>query len=426
MLINLHIIFIESKLNQNKMRLKLKQLTFIIAIALFAYSCNNDDNQPNNGSSAVTKRQVIDNYANIVYQSYLDSHTTAVTMQNAINTFIATPTAQNFEAAKTAWLNAREVYGQTETYRECTGPIDTKNAAATPWGLDNEGQLNAWPIDEGYIDYIQAGTEPYAGTYTSIISDTSVTISEANLATLNEADGDKSISTGWHAIEFLLWGQDNTLPNQDMPGLRTYTDYTTAANADRRGQYLQVVTNLLVSDLQALVSTWNTNGTYRNVFNNLDEDTALKQLINGAFFIAGDELSSERIIAPVNSVDGIDGLGQEDEHSCFSDNTHRDIFANAQGVYNVVFGKYNTITGASFYDLVKQVDATQAQKLKDAADEAMAKVNAVANNAQPFDYLITQETSTDATFGVVMQSVKALQDWADEISASATAIGISL
>ena len=401
--------------------------TILSAFVLFVIcACSSDDDTTTINPNTVTRNAVIENYAAVVYQSYLDSYNTAVTMQTSINTFVDSPTAANFNSAKSTWLAAREVYGQTEAYRECNGPIDTDQTGGSPWGLGNEGQLNAWPIDESYIDYVAVGTEDYANSYTSIISDASVTISEDNLASLNEGTNDKSISTGWHAIEFLLWGQDNTMPNEDKAGLREYTDYSTAADASRRGLYLKTVTNLLVSDLQALVNTWNTGGVYRTTFSGLNESIALKQLINGAFFIAGDELSSERIIAPVDSTDGIGGLGQEDEHSCFSDNTHRDIFANAKGVYNVIFGEYGTVSGASFYDLVKQANPTQAAKLKTASDMAMAKVNAVANNAQPFDYLITQESSTDANLGVVMQSVQALQDWADEISASASAIGISL
>ncbi|SFC39494.1 putative iron-regulated protein [Algibacter lectus] len=404
------------------MKFKLFNPLYLFTLTLFVASCSSDDDGGDT-SESIEKSAVIENYAKLVYQSYLDSYTGAVSLQTAVDVFIETPTDANFTAAKTAWLSARDIYGQTEAYRECNGPIDTENEA---WSVGNEGQLNAWPIDESYIDYVASGTEAYAGSFTSIISDTSVTIDEATLASLNEETTDKSISTGWHAIEFLLWGQDNTLPSEDLPGQREYTDYTTADDADRRADYLQAATDLLVSDLNALTTTWAPNGTYRTVFEALDEDVALKQFINGAFFIAGDELSSERIIAPVDSTDGIDGLGQEDEHSCFSDNTHKDIWANAQGVYNVVFGAYGNVSGDSFYDLVKEKDAAQAEKLKDAADEAMAKVNAIANNSEPFDYLITLENSTDANFGVVMQSVVALQDWADEISASATVIGINL
>jgi putative iron-regulated protein len=404
------------------MKLKTTNLLYLLTLSLFVISCSNDDDGGEQ-TETVEKSAVVENYANLVYESYLDSYNGAVSLQTAIDVFIETPTDANFTLAKEAWLSARDYYGQTEAYREANGPIDTESET---WSLGNEGQLNAWPIDESYIDYIESGTEAYAGSFTSIISDTSVTIDEATLASLNEETTDKSISTGWHAIEFLLWGQDNTTPSEDLPGQRAYTDYTTADNADRRAQYLEAATALLVSDLNALVTTWAPSGAYRSVFEALDEDVALKQFVNGAFFIAGDELSSERIIAPVDSTDGIDGLGQEDEHSCFSDNTHNDIWANAQGVYNVIFGSYGSVSGDSFYDLVKASDADQAEKLKDAADEAMEKVNAIANNAEPFDYLITLESSTDAEFGVVMQSVVALQDWADEISASATVIGISL
>ncbi|WP_136467394.1 imelysin family protein [Flagellimonas onchidii] len=406
---------------------KIKTLASYALFGLLITSCSSDDD--NNGGEetpSITQAEVIANHANIVYQSYLDSYNAALTMQTAINDFVDNPTQEGFDAAKEAWLAAREPYGQTEAYRETNSPVDVDESGSSPWGIGNEGQMNAWPIDESYIDYVAVGTESHAGDYASIISDANITIDEATLAQLNEEENDKSISTGWHAVEFLLWGQDNTSPSDDLPGQREFTDYTTADNADRRGEYLKVSTSLLINDLKDLVDTWNTGGAYRTIFEDLDEAVALKQLINGAFFIAGDELSAERMIAPVDSTDGIDNSGQEDEHSCFSDNTHRDIFANTAGVYNVVFGKYGDISGSSFYDLVKQEDEAQAAKLKEAADEAIAKVNIIANNAQPFDFLITQESSTDATFGPVMQAVVALQTWGDEISASASVIGINL
>jgi len=264
------------------MKFKLTNLLYLLTISLVFVACSNDDD---GGEDTVTleKSAVIENYANLVYQSYLDSYTGAVALETAIDVFIETPTDANFTAAKEAWLTARDFYGQTEAYREANGPIDTESET---WSLGTEGQLNAWPIDESYIDYVASGTEAYAGSFTSIISDTSVTIDEATLASLNEETTDKSISTGWHAIEFLLWGQDNTTPSEDLPGQRAYTDYTSADDADRRADYLKAATDLLVSDLNALVTTWAPGGTYRLVFESLDEDVALKQFVNGAFFIA--------------------------------------------------------------------------------------------------------------------------------------------
>ncbi|NRD20428.1 hypothetical protein HNV08_10255 [Winogradskyella eckloniae] len=399
-----------------------KHSILLLALSLsLVFACSDDDDN-NSSNNDVSKSEVVANYADIVYQSYLDSYNTAVTMQTAIETFVANPTETTFTAAKDAWLAAREPYGQTEVFREANGPVDTESDS---WSLGTEGQMNAWPIDESYIDYVANGTEDYAGDYGSIISDTSVTINAATIAGLNEGVDDKSISTGWHAIEFLLWGQDNTAPAEDLAGQRSYTDYTTAANADRRALYLTVSTDLLVNDLLDLVNTWAVGGTYRTVFESLDTDTALQQAINGAFFIAGDELSSERMIAPVDSTDGINASGQEDEHSCFSDNTNRDVYANAQGVINVIYGSYGSIDGPSFYDLVSQADATQALALQTAATDAMTKINIIGDNALPFDYLITQE-ATDDLSGPVMQAVEALFTLADEISASASVIGINL
>ncbi|MEM1337119.1 MAG: imelysin family protein [Bacteroidota bacterium] len=396
---------------------KLHYPACIVILLLVCQSCS---------EPKIPKEAVVANYANMVYQSYNDSYQEALKMQTAINAFLEDPTEEGLEAAKVAWLVAREPYGQTEVYRETNSPIDVEESETTPWGIANEAQMNAWPIDESYIDYAAEGTESHAGIYTGIIADTSVVISQELLKDLNEKDTDKSISTGWHAIEFLLWGQDLTLPEEDKPGMREYIDYTSAPDAERRSQYLKIATDLLVADLKKLVDTWSEGGTYRTVFEGLETNQALSQLVHGTFFMSGDELSSERMIAPVDSTDGVDGSGQEDEHSCFADNTHRDIYVNMLGINNVLFGTYDTITGPSFYDLVKQADAEQAEKLKVAADEAMARVQVIADHAKPFDYLITQESSSDPEFGPVMQSVVALQELGDQISVSGNTIGISL
>jgi len=392
-------------------------------------SCSDDDSNITTPSLTVSKEAVVLNHATMVAKNYSDSYDKAVILQTKVNTFIATPTAAGLTAAKQAWLDARESYGQTEVYRETNSPIDVEQSANTPWGIENEGQLNAWPCDEGYIDYVQAGTEAYAGSHSGgIIAGVDV-INTALITSANEGgtgSPEKNVSTGWHAIEFLLWGQDNTAPIDDLAGQRPFTDYTTEGNAARRKTYLQTATDLVVADLLALKNTWAVGGTYRTVFDALDKNVALKQFINGAKFIAGEELSSERMIAPVNSTGGINNSGQEDEHSCFSDNTHRDIYANAQGVFNVIYGTYGSIEGASFYQLVLQVDAVQAGKLKAAADAAKIKINAIANHTKPFDLLIVEENSTDSPLGPVMQGVKALQTLGDEISASASVIGINL
>ena len=215
-----------------------------LSIALF--SCSSDDDEEITPVPSVSKEAVITNYANIAYQSYNDSYNSAVNLKSVLDDFITTPTQAGFDASKIAWFAAREIYGQTEAYRGANGPIDTPNQ---PWSIDNEGQMNAWPMEEALVDYVAIGSEGEgAGTYDfNIISDISIVINAASISSYNEFENNEaSVTTGWHAIEFLLWGQDNTLPSENLAGQREFTDYTTADNADRRAQYLSVVTDLLI------------------------------------------------------------------------------------------------------------------------------------------------------------------------------------
>jgi putative iron-regulated protein len=353
-------------------------------------------------------KTIIIDYGEIIAQNYADNYSTAIILQNKINDFVASPSATSLNNARNAWLEARESYGQSEVARESGTAIDTDQSATTSWGIGSEGQINAWPIDEGYIDYIQAGSEAYAGNFNGgIIADRTINITEELLKNSNEGGTgatDKNISTGWHAIEFLLWGQDETAPIEDKAGQREFTDYTTAENADCRKQYLTTVTNILLNDLKV---TWAAGGAFRNYFNNLEVNDAMTIMLTGATFIAGAELSEERMIIPV-------------------DNTHRDVYTNAQGVFNVIYGRYASINGASFYELVRQTNPEQAKQLNDAYLNAKTKIDAIANSTKPFDLLIVEENSTDSPFGPVMQGAIALKEFSNQISASAQLLGITL
>lgn len=375
--------------------------------------------------NADLKTNVVKNYSKIVYASYEDSYNKAVDLQTALNTLVATPTQSNFDAAKAAWKAAREPYGQTEAYRFYDGPIDDADGP--------EGALNAWPLDENYIDY----TLNTSGTVvnTGIIHDltTYPTISGATLASLNEQGGEKNISIGYHAIEFLLWGQDyiDVNTNLGQGGNRSYTDYTnTSTNYARRGEYVKACAQLLIDDLAKLKAEWAEGGAYRTSFEALPTDEALAKILTGIGVLSKSELAGERMFTALeaNAVDN----PQEDEHSCFADNTHRDIITNAQGISNVLAGTYVRTTGTtvgnaaySIYALLTVVKPeivnTSATSLKTLNTSAMAKVNAMP---VPFDKTVTEENVADN--GPVLQAVTALQNQGDKIAEAATALGLSI
>uniref|UniRef100_UPI003565E8B1 imelysin family protein n=1 Tax=Halobacteriovorax sp. TaxID=2020862 RepID=UPI003565E8B1 len=270
-------------------------------------------------SSASFASSVAEKYADHVLEMYTESLERAIQLDSDLKTFVESPNLFNHVTAKLSWINAREVYGQTEAFRFYSGPIDSDEGP--------EGLLNAWPLDENYIDYVVGA--PNAG----IINNTQEypSITKELLISLNENDGEKNISTGYHAIEFLLWGQDLYKLGA---GRRGHEDYVvgSVANAQRRGEYLLVVSELLIKDLNYLVSAWSKGNpsNYRAEFLALPSEKSLQNIFKGIVFMSGDELSGERMYV------AYDTRGQEDEHSCFSDMTHKDIEWNFQGVVNVI------------------------------------------------------------------------------------------
>ena len=346
------------------------KLPFIALMIAAASGCADAEEATDRGLPANTA-DAVGTYAQIVQASYEDSLETARTLQAAVEAFVAQPSGETLSAARQAWLGSREPYLQTEVYRFYEGPID--NAADGP-----EGLINAWPLDELYIDY--GAADPEAG----LINDPSQTIDGEELESLNEQGGEKNIATGYHAIEFLLWGQDQS---DSGPGDRPYTDYlegdeATAPNGDRRGQYLLTVTELLVGHLEDLVKAWAADeDNYRRSFENVGDEEALTRILTGMIVLSGFETGGERLQTAYDSSD------QEDEHSCFSDNTHRDMVQDVRGVQNVWLGQYertdgDRVEGVAIRDVVRAHDVGLADELDTAIQQSLADAEALE---PPFD-----------------------------------------
>ena len=353
------------------------------------------------GPTETELKAVTAHYAALVSANYGDALSAAEALDEAIAAFVAAPSETTLTAAKTAWLAAREPYGQTEAFRFYGGPIDDADTGP-------EGDINAWPLDEAVIDYVEG--QPNAG----IINDATAfpTIDAALLRDKNEDGGtsEVSITLGFHAIEFLLWGQDLA---EDGPGARPVADYVDAANADRRKAFLQIASDLLIEDLGTLVDAWAPNQTnYRASFVALSGREGLRRILTGAGVLSNGELAGERMDVALDTRD------QEDEHSCFSDNTHRDIITNAQGIRNVLSGSYGTLTGPSVLALLDAHAPTLEGKLSAELDASISLATAIP---VPFDRAI----ATDAGRTAVQATITALRTQSDTIVDAARALGIS-
>lgn len=310
---------------------------------------------------------VVAHYGRLVHASYTDTLAGAKELQVAVRAFVAAPDAARLDAARKAWLDAREWYGQTEAFRFYGGPIDDDKGP--------EGRINAWPMDESFVDGV-AG-KPDSG----LIGNPRFAITKRNLAAQNERGGEENIATGWHAIEFLLWGQDT---NPNGPGNRSADDFVDgkARNADRRRRYLDVVTELLVDDLTTVTKAWapDVKNNYRARFERGGNES-IRRIFVGLGSLSRGELAGERLEVALASQD------QEDEHSCFSDNTHRDVVNNALGIENVWLGRFKRrdgtlLEGPSLHDLVASKDEALAKRTSAQIAASVAAAQAIQ---PPFD-----------------------------------------
>ena len=354
---------------------------------------------------AALKAAVVANYAAGAHTLYANSLASARIMDEAISTFLADPTPASLEAAKRAWLSAREDYGPTEVFRFYGGPID--NEVDGP-----EGLINAWPMDEGYVDYVEGN--PAAGIIN--MPDEYPEITAELIISLNEEGGEANVSTGWHAIEFLLWGQDLS---PEGPGARPVEDYTTNPNADRRATYLRVTSQALLGNLQDMVDAWAPGqANYRAEFVSKPADEALVDIITGAGALSAGELAGERMNVAYSE------RSQEDEHSCFSDNTTRDIVGNAIGVQMVLTGDYGSVSGPGILDLFATQDEGLAERLR---REAADSVHQASRIPAPFDRHLTDDVPDSAPGRAqVLRTIEALERQADTIVEGSSAFGFSI
>lgn len=376
--------------------------------------------------------EVVAHYADIAAASYGDSLITAKALRTAIEALIAAPSDETLQAARDAWIAARVPYQQTEVFRFGNPVVD-----------DWEGRVNSWPLDEGLIDYVADGSavnEENSHAGLNVIATPKFTLSGAEVdastitpelisGTLHEADGiEANVASGYHAIEFLLWGQDlnGTGPGA---GARPFTDFDTGAactggNCDRRVAYLKAATDLLVSDLEYMVAQWGKGGAGR-VAVTADPNAGLLAMLTGMGSLSYGEQAGERMKLGLMLND------PEEEHDCFSDNTHNSHFYDGLGIRNVYLGQYTRvdgtqISGPSLADLVAASDAAVDARLRSELDASVAALQAIKTAAEGgFSYDQMLEAGNTQGEALIMRAVNALVTQTASIERAVTALGLS-
>lgn len=377
------------------------------------------------------KTGVLNTYADIAAAKYEDSFITAQLLNSAVDALISEPSAETLQAARTAWLRARVPYQQTEVYR-------FGNAIVDDW----EGKVNAWPLDEGLIDYVDVSyggpTDENPAATLNVIANPSFELGGASVDasaitpdflenTLHEADEvEANVATGYHAIEFLLWGQDLNGHEQGA-GSRPWTDYAegeacTGGNCGRRAEYLKAATELLVSDLEWMAAQWQEGGAARTQLL-ADENAGITAILTGMGSLSYGEQAGERMRLGLMLND------PEEEHDCFSDNTHNSHYYDGLGIQNVYLGEYvrvdgTLVSGEALADIVAASDADLDAEMKAKLATTMMALGRIKTAAEAgFYYDMMLERGNVAGEALVMGGVNALIDQTRSIERVVATLG---
>ncbi|MGP1354941.1 imelysin family protein [Roseicyclus sp.] len=381
---------------------------------------------------AQSPSDVLGTYSDIAAAIYEDSLISARALNDAVAALIAEPSAETLQAAREAWLEARVPYQQSEVYRFGNPIVD-----------DWEGRVNAWPLDEGLIDYV-AGT--YGGptdanlfAALNVVANPTFTLSGQEIDatvitpallrdTLHEADGvEANVATGYHAIEFLLWGQDLN-GHGDGAGERPWTDYAqgedcTNGNCDRRAAYLAAATELLVSDLEWMAAQWEDGGAARVALLE-DPQAGLAAMLSGMGSLSYGEQAGERMRLGLMLND------PEEEHDCFSDNTHNSHYYDGLGIRNVYLGAYvridgSLVSGPSLSDLVQAADADLDTEMRTHLSETMMALGRIKTAAEAgFAYDEMLARGNVAGEALIMGGVNALIEQTRSIERVVAELGL--
>ena len=359
------------------------------------------------GETAPSPEAVIAHYADMAQAIYGDSLTGARALQAAVDRLLAHPAPGTLDAARAAWRAARIPYLQSEGFR-------FGNAVVDAW----EPRVNAWPMDEGLIDYVA----PSYGTQSdlnplyalNLVAQTRIrigardvdasTIDTALLRRLQQAEGvETNVSTGYHAIEFLLWGQDLHGAGPGA-GERPATDYDLAhcthGACARRAAYLKAAAALLADDLAEMTADWAPGGKARAELLAKGPRGGLSEILTGLGSLSLGEMAGERMKLGLMLHD------PEEEQDCFSDNTHNSHYYDEVGIGELWRGRYvrpdgRVMGGPGVRAYAAAADPAAARRMDDAFAAALGHIAAIKQAADSgrmaYDQMLAPGNAEGAT-----------------------------
>jgi putative iron-regulated protein len=344
----------------------------------------------------------------LAFLTYQHATRDAQALEVAIDALLAKPNATTLAAARMAWKIGKASYQRTEWTRFADTPIDWPALGARPAGP--ELRLNAWPLNEAVIDYVKGAAD--AG----LVHRFDLPMTAANILASDQVGDESDVTTGWHAIEFLLWGQDFSATGA---GNRPAADFAlTDSSHQRRRDYLKLLVRMLVADLTTVRNEWDPADpeSYASKLSQLPAIEQLGRALQGATSLVMIELYGQRLTT------ALDSRSQEDEHSCFSDFTLEDLKADLAGIDAVLYAKDNDAPESSLLALLKWKNPDLANRL--VAQLALATTS-LSEVPAPFDQIIVSPEAAPGRKAAERAAI-ALQSLGVTLKACAESLGIQV
>ncbi|WP_240914050.1 imelysin family protein [Microbulbifer harenosus] len=175
----------------------------------------------------------------------IDAEAAAQALTRAVTQLLASPTEDHLEAAKLAWLDA---------HRELAAALPFIKVAFSPADLQHEGSelllaLNSWPVQAGYLDTVPG----YSNS--GIVNDTAIELTLANLRKQHRLTAHEEASTGFHALEVMLWGPTSERSAEQFVAA-SGGEQPEAQAANRRRELTRLIAEGISEDLAALAARW--------------------------------------------------------------------------------------------------------------------------------------------------------------------------
>ncbi|WP_323846624.1 imelysin family protein [Microbulbifer magnicolonia] len=177
----------------------------------------------------------------------IDAQAAVEALERAVATLLDQPSEDHLEAAKLAWLDA---------HREFTGALPYIELAFAPAELRNQGRqlllaLDSWPVQPGYLDTVPGYSD------SGIVNDTTIELTLANLRKQHRLTAHEEASTGFHAMEIMLWGPTSERTAEQFSQV-SEGEKPEALAANRRRELTRLIGRGMAEDVDGLVRRWPT------------------------------------------------------------------------------------------------------------------------------------------------------------------------